>query len=243
MDALKSRKAAIAVFVAVVLVFSLLGFRLSLDRRCRAIERAFFADTLTSPGTQLGECAKYANRILSVIRGQLDDSLYAAVSSSRTWAAPLRPRRRRFSARTGRQQPIIPPRSSPGSGCRSQIPSSAMVARHTAPERKAPRRRSGRGRSLANQAQAKIAVIGSAVTWARSSPNPASTAAGKDAHWARIPAARYPHQPSRARARAATAAVPQSVRGSRWSAPRAKNQAAAGARQTRRKNKGNPAPR
>ncbi len=83
MDALKSRKAAIAVFVAVVLVFSLLGFRLSLDRRCRAIEREFFADTLTSPGTQLGECAKYANRILSVIRGQLDDSLYAAVSSSR----------------------------------------------------------------------------------------------------------------------------------------------------------------
>lgn len=83
MNALKSRKTAIAVFVAVVLVFSLIGFRLSFDRRCRSIERTFFADTLISPGNQLTECVKYANRILSVIQGQLDDGYYTAVSESR----------------------------------------------------------------------------------------------------------------------------------------------------------------
>lgn len=83
MNALKSRKTAIAVFVAVVLVFSLLGFRLSFDRRCRSIERTFFADTLTAPGSQLAECIKYANRILAAIQGQLDDSYYTAVRDSR----------------------------------------------------------------------------------------------------------------------------------------------------------------
>ncbi len=83
MNALKSRKTAIAVFVAVVIIFSLLGFRLSFDRRCRSIERTFFADTLTSPGSQLAECVKYANRILAVIQGQVDDGCYTAVRDSR----------------------------------------------------------------------------------------------------------------------------------------------------------------
>lgn len=84
MSALKSRRTAVAVFVAVVIVFSLLGCHLSLSRRCRAVEQSFFSDSLTSPATQLNESAKYANRILAVIRGVLDDSLYTAVLDARS---------------------------------------------------------------------------------------------------------------------------------------------------------------
>lgn len=84
MSALKSRRTAIAVFVAVVIVFSLLGFHLSLGRRVRAVEGRFFAEELTAPATQLNECAKYANRILSAINGVLDDDLYTALSTGRS---------------------------------------------------------------------------------------------------------------------------------------------------------------
>lgn len=84
MSALKSRRTAIAVFVAVVIVFSLLGCHLSLGRRVRAVEGRFFAEELTAPATQLNEAAKYANRILSVINGVLGDELYTALSDSRS---------------------------------------------------------------------------------------------------------------------------------------------------------------
>lgn len=84
MSALKSRRTAIAVFVAVVIVFSLLGCHLSLGRRVRTVEGRFFAEELTAPATQLNEAAKYANRILSVINGVLDDELYTALSDSRS---------------------------------------------------------------------------------------------------------------------------------------------------------------
>lgn len=83
MNALKSRRTAIAVFVVVVIVFSLLGCHRSLNRRCRMVEQGFFSGELTAPATQLNEAAKYANRILAVINGVLDDSLYTAVLESR----------------------------------------------------------------------------------------------------------------------------------------------------------------
>lgn len=84
MSALKSRRTAIAVFVVVVIVFSLLGCHLSLGRRVRAVENTFFADALTSPATQLNEAAKYANRILSAINGAVDDTIYTAVLTVRS---------------------------------------------------------------------------------------------------------------------------------------------------------------
>lgn len=83
MNALKNRRTAIAIFVVVVIVFSLLGCHRSLDRRCRTVEQGFFSGELTAPATQLNECAKYANRILAVINGELDDALYDAVLDCR----------------------------------------------------------------------------------------------------------------------------------------------------------------
>lgn len=79
----KNRRTAIAVFVVVVIVFGLLGCHRSLNRRCRAVEQGFFSGELTAPATQLNEAAKYANRILAVINGELDDSLYTAVLDTR----------------------------------------------------------------------------------------------------------------------------------------------------------------
>ena len=74
MAVFKKRSTAIAVFVLVVVVFSLLGCRLSLDRACRKAEAAFFdADLLhadgyyTCPGDQLEHCVDYATRLLTVI--------------------------------------------------------------------------------------------------------------------------------------------------------------------------------
>lgn len=87
----KSRKTAIVIFVAVVLVFSVIGCHRSLSKACRDVEDAFFdraalADygARTAPGEQLDECLKYANRLLSVINGS--DVLtegYAAVRDAR----------------------------------------------------------------------------------------------------------------------------------------------------------------
>ncbi len=74
LDFFKKRSVAIGVFVLVVLVFSLIGSRLSLDRACRKAEAAFFdADLLdakdyyTCPGDQLEHCVDYATRLLTVI--------------------------------------------------------------------------------------------------------------------------------------------------------------------------------
>ena len=74
MSLLKKRSFAIVVFVIVVILFTLLGSHLSLDRACRRAEAAFFDKSLlqaedyhTCPGEQLDYCVDYANRLLSVI--------------------------------------------------------------------------------------------------------------------------------------------------------------------------------
>lgn len=83
MSALTRRRTAIAVFVAVAIVFSLIGCHRSLSRRVREVEDNFFSGQLTAPATQLNECAKYANRVLSAISGAVDDAVYTAVADSR----------------------------------------------------------------------------------------------------------------------------------------------------------------
>ena len=91
MDFLKNRKTAIAIFVIVVIVFSLIGCHLSLSRACSQVEDAFFDKSLlhaddyyTCPGDQLNNCVKLANRLLSVIGsdGQWAED-YAALRDSR----------------------------------------------------------------------------------------------------------------------------------------------------------------
>lgn len=74
MDFFKKRSTAIGVFVLVVIVFSLVGCRLSLDRACRKAEAAFFDKSLlqsedyhTCPAEQLEHSVDYATRLLSVI--------------------------------------------------------------------------------------------------------------------------------------------------------------------------------
>ena len=76
MDFLKKRGNAIVIFVAVVIVFSLLGCHRSLSKACRKVEDGFFtpesnaaANYYTCPGDQLGYCVKYANRLMAVISG------------------------------------------------------------------------------------------------------------------------------------------------------------------------------
>lgn len=73
----KKRSTAIALFVAVVAVFSLVGSHLSLTRAVRHVEDAFFDAELlktsgsvgyyTCPGDQLENCVALSNRLLSVI--------------------------------------------------------------------------------------------------------------------------------------------------------------------------------
>ena len=91
MDFLKNRKAAVAIFVAVVVVFSLIGCHISLNRACRGVENVFFDrtqysgyDYFTAPGDQLNACVNYANRLLSVINGSdaLTEDYTAVLESS-----------------------------------------------------------------------------------------------------------------------------------------------------------------
>ena len=74
MSIFKKRSTAIAVFVVTVVLFTLIGSHLSLDRACRKAEKAFFDKSqlqaegyYTCPGDQLAYCTDYANRLLSVI--------------------------------------------------------------------------------------------------------------------------------------------------------------------------------
>lgn len=74
MELIKKRTTAIAVFIVVVLVFSLLGCHLSLSRACRQAEEAFFDRSklqaegyYTCPGDQLEASVKLAGRLLTVI--------------------------------------------------------------------------------------------------------------------------------------------------------------------------------
>ena len=74
MNFLKKRSTAIVIFVVVVVLFSLVGCRLSLDKACRKAEAAFFdrdllqaEDYHTCPAEQLQHCVDYATRLLAVI--------------------------------------------------------------------------------------------------------------------------------------------------------------------------------
>jgi len=91
MDFLKKRGSAILIFVAVVIIFSLIGCHLSLSKACRNVEKGFFSpesnassNYYTCPGDQLGYCVKYANRLMAVISGcdELTED-YAAVRDAR----------------------------------------------------------------------------------------------------------------------------------------------------------------
>lgn len=94
MDLLKNRKNAIAIFIAVVIVFSLIGCRLSFSKACNAIELAFYDRTVitaddvygyySAPAGHLDNCAKYANRLLSIVSGYVPEDLYNRVYESRT---------------------------------------------------------------------------------------------------------------------------------------------------------------
>lgn len=90
MSFFKKRSTAIGVFVLVVVVFSLIGCRLSLDRACRRAESAFFDSGLlhadgyyTCPGDQLEHCVDYATRLLTVIgtEGEWSDAYEALVQA------------------------------------------------------------------------------------------------------------------------------------------------------------------
>ncbi len=74
MELFKKRSTAIAVFVLVVAVFTLIGSHLSLNRACRKAEAAFFDASLldaegyyTCPGDQVQYSLDYATRLLTVI--------------------------------------------------------------------------------------------------------------------------------------------------------------------------------
>ena len=91
MNFFKQRKNAIAVFVAVVVLFSLIGCHLSLSRAVHRAEAAFFDKTLlrtdgyyTCPADQLEICVALSNRLLSVI-GQDGQwaGVYDGLNSSR----------------------------------------------------------------------------------------------------------------------------------------------------------------
>ena len=91
MGFLKKRSTAIGIFVVVVVLFTLLGSHMSLDRACRKAEEAFFdasllqaEDYYTCPGDQLEYCVGYATRLLTVI-GQDGDwaDAYEALSQAR----------------------------------------------------------------------------------------------------------------------------------------------------------------
>lgn len=105
---MQNRKFAIAVFVAVVIVCTLIGSRISLSRVSDQIEDAFFnKETLadlrenldgsvggsdpslvlngyySAPAAHLEDCADYANRILSLIKDDVSEQTYNEIYESR----------------------------------------------------------------------------------------------------------------------------------------------------------------
>ncbi len=74
MSVFKKRSVAIGMFVLTVVLFTLLGSHLSLDRACRQAEAAFFDRSLlrdegaySCPADHLENCVALANRLLSVV--------------------------------------------------------------------------------------------------------------------------------------------------------------------------------
>lgn len=94
MDFFKNRRTAIAIFVVTVIVFSLIGFRLSFAKACDRIELAFYdrsaitADDVygyySAPASHLNYCARYANRLLAIVSDHVPQELYDNVYKSRT---------------------------------------------------------------------------------------------------------------------------------------------------------------
>ena len=92
MSILKKRSTATVVFVVVVVLFSFLGCRRSLNKACRQAEAAFFDKSLlkadggySAPADHLENCVDLSNRLLSVIGtdGQWSGA-YDAVKAARS---------------------------------------------------------------------------------------------------------------------------------------------------------------
>lgn len=113
MKILQNRKFAIAIFIVIVLVFTLLGSHRSLSRLTNQVEDAFFdKDVLSqrraefldaqsrgfdglgdstlvmdgyysSPAAHLEACTDHANRILALIKDDVSESTYNAIYESR----------------------------------------------------------------------------------------------------------------------------------------------------------------
>ena len=110
---LQNRKFSIAVFILVVIVFTLLGSHRSLSRLSAQVEEAFFRKELlaqrreelldaqsrgfdgpgepslvmegyySAPASQLEDCADYANRILALIKDDVSEDIYNSIYESR----------------------------------------------------------------------------------------------------------------------------------------------------------------
>ena len=89
---LKKRSIAVVIFVIVVVLFSFLGCRRSLNKACRQAEAAFFDKSLlradggySAPADHLENCVDLSNRLLSVIGtdGAWKDA-YDAVKAARS---------------------------------------------------------------------------------------------------------------------------------------------------------------
>ena len=90
MELLKKRGTAIAVFVVIVIAFTLIGCHRSLGRACRQVEEAFFTRGMlsdygayTAPADQLENCVRLSNRLLSVINDEAHAAHYEAVLEAR----------------------------------------------------------------------------------------------------------------------------------------------------------------
>lgn len=113
MKILQNRKFAIAVFILVVIVFTLLGSHHSLSRLTAQVENAFFDKDVLSqlreelldaqsrgfdglsdpslvmegyysaPASQLEDCVDYANRILALIKDDVSEDIYNSIYESR----------------------------------------------------------------------------------------------------------------------------------------------------------------
>ena len=92
MGLLKKRSTAIVIFVVVVVLFSFLGCKRSLNKACREAEEAFFDKSLlkadggySAPADHLENCVDLSNRLLSVIGtdGEWADA-YNAVKDARS---------------------------------------------------------------------------------------------------------------------------------------------------------------
>ena len=92
MGLFKKRSTAIVIFVIVVVLFSFLGCRRSLNKACRQAEAAFFDKSLlkadggySAPADHLENCVDLSNRLLSVIGtdGQWSGA-YEAVKAARS---------------------------------------------------------------------------------------------------------------------------------------------------------------